>query len=117
MSNYPKTYSGIVIEGQKRGRKLGFPTANIPLSDGSLSGVYAGLVILEGKKYKAALFADQKRRVFEAYILDFSGDIYGKEIHISIHSKLRDAFIFSDDAELKTVIASDVRGVVEFFRK
>ncbi len=104
-----KIFTGKVIEGAHRGMALGFPTANIALSDESLTGVYAGLVTIEGSVYMAALFADQKRNLLEAHVLDFSGDLYGKEITIEIIKKIRDRQVFTDSALLKEAIQRDVQ--------
>lgn len=104
-------YSGIVQEGKKLGTALGFPTANIELDDSGLSGVFAGTVRFEGKEYDAAIFADTERKLLEAYLLDFSGDLYGKEIAITVHTKLRDAKNFDSREALISAIKEDVKKV------
>src|SRR3989344_2370267 len=93
---------GIVIRGKSEGRKLGFPTANVLLAHkGEVkSGVYKGIAHLEVQppsglsgpagEYLAALFVDEKEEILEAHILDFEGDLYGKEIEVEIKEKIRD---------------------------
>src|SRR3989344_834484 len=103
-----KSISGIVQSGIKRGTALGFPTVNIPLFDPSVSGIYAGRVRVGTMIYHSAIFANQERKILEAYLLDFSGDLYGKEITIELHKKIREAGKFTDDETLKATIADDI---------
>lgn len=99
---------GIVIEGKKLGRKLGFPTANIKLNHKLESGVYAGLVQLGGKNHNSAIFVWPDKLLLEAHILDFEGDIYGQEIIVKIDTKIRDVVKFSSQAELIKQIQKDL---------
>ncbi len=110
------SFTGIVTEGSKRATALGFPTANIELKDQAVSGIYAARVLVEGKKYTAAAFADPKRKLLEAYILDFSGELYGKEITIELHKKIRDSAAFENDEALRAMIADDIKEVREYFK-
>ncbi|HEY4473697.1 MAG TPA: riboflavin kinase [Candidatus Paceibacterota bacterium] len=107
-------FFGIVQKGMRRGTALGFPTVNISFSE-DLSGVYAGKVSAEGKTHLAAIFANQERKILEAYLFDFLGDLYGKEITIELHKKIREAGVFTDDETLKVAIASDIQKVREYF--
>jgi FAD synthase len=108
-------FTGTVIEGKKRGAALGYPTANIPLFDLNVSGIYAAWVSFEENTYNAAVFADNTRGIMEAYLLDFTGDLYGKEIDIELCEKIRPAKKFDSVHELKAAIASDVKAVREYF--
>jgi riboflavin kinase/FMN adenylyltransferase len=108
--------TGTVLEGEKRGVKLGFPTANIALTDGSLSGIYAGTVTSDGRMHHAALYADQKRGLLEAHLLDFRGDLYGKMITVAIDEKIRDDRRFDSEIELKAAIADDIVRIREYFK-
>ncbi len=103
--------TGKVLEGARRGTALGFPTANIALTDDVLGGVYAGLVTAHGTTHRAALFADPTRKLLEAYILDFSGDLYGEEITIEVCERIRDSQAFENDDELRGQIQRDVNAV------
>lgn len=99
---YRYTLQGKVVEGQKLGRTIGFPTANIESSDIHKLipgyGVYAVEVNIDGKKYKGMLNigfrptfnlnADQ--RSIEVNIFDFDDEIYGKEVKLVFIGKIRD---------------------------
>ena len=113
-----KMYTGIVQRGARRGTALGFPTANIPLDDPEPSGIYAARVtVKEGEApYMAAVFADQKRKLFEAHILDFSDDLYGEHITIELHKKVRDAETFENDDKLRAMITEDIKKAREYFK-
>jgi riboflavin kinase / FMN adenylyltransferase len=102
-----KTFRGIVVHGDGYGRKLGYPTANIEITE-PLSGVFAGTVEYDRKTHLVAIFASERRQILEAHLLDFDGDIYGKEIVVHIQKHLRDARTFSDETELRTAIAADI---------
>ena len=80
-----------------------------------LSGIYAARVLVGGREYGAAGFADQERKILEAHILDFSGDLYGKEITIQLLKKIRDSMRFSHDTALRAAIADDVACVRTYF--
>ncbi len=111
-----KRFTGIVIHGDGYGRTIGYPTANIEIHE-PLSGVFAGIAEYEGKKYHAAIFASDRRPILEAHLLDFDGDLYGKEIVAHIQKRLRDARNFDDEAELRAVIAADVATIRSHFEE
>ena len=111
-----RIYSGKVQKGLGRGAALGFPTINIALNDASVSGVYAARVIVGDNGYFAAAFADQDRSLLEAYMLDFSGDVYGKVVEITLEKKIREAQKFDSDDSLRTAIANDVEEAQRFFK-
>lgn len=108
-------YTGIVGAGSKRAANLGYPTINIPLADEEVSGVYAALVKIGEEEYEAAAFADQRRKVLEAHILDFSKDLYGWNVKIRLVKKIRENKRFTDDGKLKEAIRNDVEAVREHF--
>ena len=109
-------YRGIVAPGRHRGAALGFPTANIKLSDKDLSGIYAARVRIEGADYLSAVYADQEAGLLESHLLDFSGgELYGTEIEVSIEKKIREHKDFDDDASLKLQIERDVTEVRAHF--
>ena len=110
-------YSGVVQGGAKRGTALGYPTVNIPLTDSKISGIFAAKVTAKGTSYFAAAFADSGRGVLEAYILDFSDDVYGQEVSIELIQKIRESKAFSGDTDLRAAIEEDVAKVREYFTK
>ena len=113
-----KRYSGIVERGPRRGTRLGFPTANIRCADSEVSGIYAALVYIKDKPpHSAAVYADTKRGVLEAHILDFSGDLYGLTITMELHKKIREDETFKSDDVLRKTIARDIQKVREYFKK
>ena len=114
----PYMISGLVIEGDRRGRQIGFPTANISL--GKLIrpafGVYA--VLIEGIENKVLKgIANIGRRptvndrgvLLEVNIFDFNEDIYGKKIFISLIDFIRDEKKFDGIENLKKQIVMDVK--------
>jgi riboflavin kinase/FMN adenylyltransferase len=112
------SYTGIVLSGEKTGTKLGFPTANIAIEDPNVTGIYAAKATVEGKTYMAGVYANQRRKILEAHLFDFSEDLYGKEITITLFEKVRDDKKFADFAgaeELSKTIALDIQKVKEYF--
>ena len=120
MLGRPYAICGTVIAGDKLGQKLGFPTANLDVAGLVLppNGVYAAITRHEGRLYRAALnigvrptvAAGRQLRV-EAHLLDFDGDLYGRELELEIGEKLREEKRFGSVEELKEQIAKDVAGV------
>jgi riboflavin kinase/FMN adenylyltransferase len=108
-------YKGIVQKGGEYGRRLGFPTANIPLGDAEESGIFAAHVEIDGKAHDAVVYADRRNKVFEAHILDFSGDLYGKEIEIELLVKTRDDAHFESEEEARQTIAADIEAARAHF--
>ncbi len=111
------TYVGIVQLGSKHAAALGYPTINIPLEAEDVSGIYAALVKIGEEEYEAAAFADQKRKVLEAHILDFSKDIYWWNVKIQLLKKIRENKKFTNDVDLKKAIEGDVVAVRAYFMK
>ena len=116
----PVIIRGKVVEGFKRGRQIGFPTANIQLAGESQippEGVYAVYIVLDGNKYKAMLnigknptFGNQEQSI-EAHIFDFSSDIYGKTLDCWFIERIRDEKKFNGIEELKKQLALDAIAV------
>jgi len=116
---------GRVVEGEKLGRKLGYPTANIHYKDNVVpkDGIYAAWVLHDNKYYMAAVstgFRPQfkgEERFLEAYLLNFIGDLYGKHIKISLVKKIRDEKVFSDTEKLKLEMAEDCDKAINILNK
>ena len=111
------SFTGKVITGDFRGRTLHFPTANLYLSNNVKigNGVYAGLVLLENHTYRIAInigdcptFGGKQKKI-EVYIIDFSGDIYGKILTVYLAKKLRDEIAFVSPEKLVLQIKKDIR--------
>ena len=110
------TYTSQVMHGDKRGRKLGFPTANLEIDDlHSMlpNGVYVVRVKVRDENFNGIAnigdnptFKVAKRRL-EVFIDEFSGDIYGEQISVSFIEKIRDEKIFDSIDDLKSQLRAD----------
>lgn len=118
MLGRPYAISGRVIEGDKLGHKLGFPTANLEVAGLILppNSVYVGLATVKKKSYRVALniglrptvaSAKPELRV-EAHLLDFNGELYGAELEVEIGEKIRKERKFGSPAELQAQITRDI---------
>lgn len=113
----PYVVRGEVVEGDRRGRTIGFPTANVmpdPQVVVPARGVYAGHVRVGGTRYAACTnvgvaptFERGESRI-EAYLLDFDGDLYGKIVDVSFAERIRSEKRFSGVDELREQIGRDV---------
>jgi riboflavin kinase / FMN adenylyltransferase len=109
----PFEVEGVVVEGDRRGRLLGFPTANLQLAPELVlppNGIYAGAA----RGHRAAVsigvnphYGGAERR-FEAYLLDFDGDLYGERVRVELWSFLRDELAFASEDDLVSQIGRDV---------
>jgi len=109
---------GPVVAGAGRGVALGFPTANLdfgPEQALPADGVYASWVSIKSKIFPAMTnigtnptFGD-KRRAVEVYVVDYRGDLYGKEIQVEFVERLREEKRFDNAEELKKQMAEDVK--------
>lgn len=116
---YPFVLEGTVVPGKGIGMSFGFPTANIlppPQIIIPASGVYRASVVLEGQTYAGAVNIGTKPTVggphtIEIHILDFTGSLYGQNIEIAFHQRLRDEVRFPTTEALKAQIAKDVEQI------
>jgi riboflavin kinase/FMN adenylyltransferase len=109
----PPEVPGIVVAGDARGGTLGFPTANLRPDPGIVVpgyGIYAGAAA----GHRAAIsigtnphYGGEERRI-EAFLLDFDGDLYGRQLSIELWARLRDERSFASEQELVAQIARDV---------
>ena len=114
---YPWFVSGEVVHGDKRGRTLGYPTANLRLDPacGLRHGIYAVRVGIGGKRYGG--MANYGRRpmfdvgtvVLEVFLFDFSGDLYGRTIDVAFIDWIRPELKFDTVDELKRYMDEDSR--------
>ena len=126
---YPYAIYGKVVSGYQEGRKLGFPTANLDLSgSGQLvpaNGVYGVKVRLQDSmQYRRGMMNIGTRPTFngknlsiEAYIFDFSGDIYGQTLVAAFIHRIRDEHKFDNAEELAEQMRNDAKIIEEQFDK
>ena len=119
--------SGVIVEGDRRGRELGFPTANIQ-PDSTITvpgnGIYATIVEINGKSHKAATsigvrptFETSGVRTIEAFLLDYSGDLYGQQMEIEFISRTRSEIAFESTEKLIIQMNKDVDEVRKILAK
>lgn len=120
--NRSYSISGKVIHGAKRGRQLGFPTANIHMRHErpALTGVYA--VKLDGLPGVANLgvrptIAGVPKLSLEVHVLDFNDDLYDRHVHVEFLHKIRDEMKFDGLDALKAQIGNDVITARKYFKK
>ena len=114
---YPWFVSGTVIHGDKRGRELGFPTANLWLDPACAlrHGIYAVRAAIAGRRYDGvASFGrrpmfDSGAVLLEIFVFDFSGDLYGANIDVAFIAWLRDEAMFASAADLMRQMKEDSR--------
>lgn len=113
----PFQLEGTVVEGDGRGRTLGYPTANLAVEPRMVipgHGVYAGWAEIGGGRWKAAINVgvrptfDGSVPTIEAYLLDFRGDLYGRALKLDFVARLRDEIRFPSVDELVERIGRDV---------
>jgi riboflavin kinase/FMN adenylyltransferase len=111
---------GSVITGMKRGKSLGFPTANLKINKDIArpsNGIYATVAMVSGVRYPAATSVGTnptfggKEQTVETYILDFDKNIYGQSLSISFYEKLRNELTFNSVDNLIAQVKSDVSEV------
>ncbi len=122
----PYQLHGKVISGQKLGRELGYPTANIQvgMSKLALDGVFAVKVEFEGREIEGAASVGYKPTIegqndlaVEVFLFDFNEDIYGKNLTVKFLYKLRGQEKFADLEQLKRQIDNDVQKVKSYFEE
>ncbi|MDA1279125.1 MAG: riboflavin biosynthesis protein RibF [Chloroflexi bacterium] len=110
--------SGVVGSGEKRGRDLGFPTANIELESPVTvpqNGIYATYAHVDGNRYRSATsigvrptFETDGGRTIEAFLLDFNGDLYTKRLRLEFVTRLRSEVAFESAEQLIEQMNRDV---------
>jgi FAD synthase len=115
--------AGVVDHGDHRGRLLGFPTANIAIPQNDVRiGVWAGTVHL-GSQFRRSLYVaaisigdrptyySRGQSLLEANLLDYSGDLYGQTLVVTLHTLIRSQRKFAGTPELVDQIQDDVARV------
>lgn len=117
---------GVVIHGNKLGRQIGFPTANIQLTEQNIilppTGIYAVHVFVKDKMHNGVLsigtrptVTNDKNVSYEVYILDFEEDIYGEKICVFFLDRLRDELKLKNIDELIQYIQQDIEVAKKYF--
>ena len=120
---YEFSYTGKVVKGQQVGHKIGFPTANIEVAEEfqliEKQGVYATFVDFDGKSYPAMTYIgkrptlhDSRPQSIESNIINFNGDLYGKEIKVRFVDFVREDKKFDDTEALKNQIEKDKLNII-----
>jgi riboflavin kinase / FMN adenylyltransferase len=120
----PHRVDGVVVRGDRRGRDMGYPTANVespPFTAIPADGVYAGYLVTRDprsgaskERYPAAMSVGTNptfqgsRRTVEAFVLDYDGDLYGEHVGVEFVQRLRPMHAFPDVAALLAAMAKDV---------
>lgn len=118
--------TGTIVHGEQRGRKLGFPTANIELLHGEMAvpapGVYAVTASIEGSIYEGMgnignnpTFNDVEHGRLEVNLFNCSGDLYGKTMSVQFHKYIRAEKKFSGVEELCRQIEEDKKAIKTYF--
>lgn len=110
---------GVVIGGNRLGRRLGFPTANIALSNDMAigNGVYASKVYVDGEEYIAMTnvgvrpSVDGSTRLLETHLFGFNGLLYGVRLRVELLEKIRNEKKFDSVNELREQITKDFETV------
>ena len=121
---HPFAIRGKVVHGHQLGRTIGIPTANLLLPRGLVSprfGVYACRAVVDGKSYAAVTNVGTRPTVngegvtVEPWILDFEGDLYGREITLEFHRFLRPEMKFPDLGALQAEIRKNAAETRRYF--
>jgi riboflavin kinase / FMN adenylyltransferase len=119
----PHRVDGVVVRGDRRGRALGYPTANVetpPFTAIPADGVYAGHLVTRdlrgasGYRFPAAISVGTNptfqgsRRTVEAFLLDYEGDLYGEHVAVEFVQRLRPMAAFPDVDALVAAMEKDV---------
>jgi len=115
------TFSGVVKHGKKRGRLLGFPTANIGLTQEIPEGIYLSWVEFENRKLPSLTFIgsaktfNENEYQAEVFLLNFNEDLYDKYLSVELIRKLRDNKWFSSQEALIEQMEDDKKQGEDYF--
>ncbi len=121
----PFSLTGRIVHGQKLGRQLGAPTANVQLKRRStpLSGVYMVSLVLDGSPHPGVANIGMRPSVrsdgqphLEVHLLDLQADLYGRRAQVVFHHKLRDEQRFASLEALKAAISADIAAARDYWR-
>lgn len=116
----PHRIEGVVVPGERRGRELGFPTANLRTGRHAAvpaHGVYAGWLVLDDRRWKAAISIgtkptfDGSECAVEAHLPDFDGDLYGEHVALEFCAHLRETLRYDSVEKLTAQLRADLARV------
>ncbi len=117
---------GVVVEGRRRGRGLGFPTANLRTDNDLIPphGVYATTLTI-GREVRASItniglrptFGESLDTTIETHVLDYDQDLYGQDVQLGFVQRLRDERRFADVDALRAQIEADARRATRLFAR
>ncbi|MBR5783791.1 MAG: riboflavin biosynthesis protein RibF [Bacteroidales bacterium] len=126
MLGYKYFAHGCIIKGRQIGRTIGFPTANIELSDHlkmlPKEGVYATTINLNGKNYIGMAHIgptptfESYKPTFEIHIIDFNGDIYGQHIEVQFLKRIREIQKFESSQALMMQLEADKKQCIQLYQ-
>jgi riboflavin kinase/FMN adenylyltransferase len=123
---HPYTLTGTVVEGRRRGRDLGFPTANLRTANELVPphGVYATTMTIDGVIHAGLTsiglnptFGDITTPTVETYVLNYEGDLYGRRVQLGFVQRLRDERRFDDVDGLRAQMEADRRRAERLFAR
>lgn len=123
MDQLPFTIGGFVKKNKGRGRKLGFPTANLEIPLDLPEGIFVGHTKYKEKQYPSLIFIGasitfkELDKKAEIYILDYDEKIYDEFIEVNIKKKLRDNIQFENKEDLIKQMKKDEKNARVFFKK
>jgi len=126
MLGRPYGIEGQIIRGDRRGRTIGFPTANLKPKNRVIPkyGVYATANLIENKWRRSITnvgvrptFDGDKEPSIESYIFDFDGDLYGDVLRVRFLHRIRDERKFDGIEELKAQIKKDSNRALDYFKR
>lgn len=126
--DYYYLLTGKVVSGDKIGREIGYPTANIEINDKQklipAPGVYAARAMIEDQVYNGMLYIGTRPTIsnstemkIEINLFDFDQDIYHKEIRLSIYAFIREDLTMSSLTILQKQLAKDKKSTLEYFNQ
>ena len=117
---------GLVVQGKRRGREIGFPTANMQTANELVppNGVYATTITINDIVHASITnigvrptFGDSTTTTIEAYVMGYSGDLYGQQVRLGFVQRLRDERKFEDVDALRAQMEADRRRAERLFAR
>ena len=121
----PYYMDGVIVEGKRRGRELGFPTANLETRNELVppNGVYATIMTIDGVVHGGVTNIGMRptfgetAATIETHVLDYSGNLYGQTVRLAFVQRLRDERRFEDVDALRAQIDADKRRAERLFTR